>query len=134
MLGRGLVTVEYLYDESGWSAAQFDSAAGLALAPGAQNSAILDRDTAEAYRAGMLRRNHAHLAYHHSWRQKWRFAVRELVCADDGSGYTQPSVTWAPTDHAEMGVELFINHGAGRTGFGLFPVRTNITVRLKYFL
>jgi hypothetical protein len=134
ILSRGLVTVEYLYDATGWSPVQFSAVAQPALSMRVEpGSAFLDENTAEAYRAGMLRRHHVYLGYHHSWRQKWRLAVRHLVCAEDSSGYVQPSISWAPADHAELGAELFINYGTGATEFGLFPVRTNVLFRIKYF-
>ena len=135
---NGLVTFEYLHDDAAYSAAEFAGFCELMQASGGAGAALpggsaVDH-TADAYRAGMLRRDHIYAGYHHSVGQKWKFGVRSLLAAADRSGYIQPSLSWLPTGHAEIGAELFMSFGSRATEFGLFPVRSTVSLKIRYYM
>ncbi len=132
VLGKGLFSLEYYHDDSGLAGAEFDVVRALS---DSDSGALQPADAlASAYGPGTLRRNYAYAAYYHRQKHDFSWGARSLVCLDDGSGYLQPAVTWLIGDHLEFGTDLFLNFSGGRGEFGLLPLRSSVTVRLKYYM
>jgi hypothetical protein len=125
-----LVTLEAFHDGTGMSAADFDA---LAVVPG-RETPLPDPAFKRSFIPGALRRNFTFASYHHSYSQRFKWAVRNVICWDDRSGYVQPLLSWAPGEHVELGIDLLVNYARGQSEFGRFHIRSSASVRFRYFL